>query len=160
MIHNIDIVLLNLEKLNHLKEVELKNSRPFFAKVDISNEYSAFIPFRTSFSHPFGFVNQRYKTSAGKTVNKGLDYTKSIIINNREISEYIISSTTIPAWEYRKVKENVNVIAKRYLDYVERYIREHKKEIITGRPSHFTKFSTLKNFHKELQVFENDEQDC
>lgn len=106
------------------------------AIVYISNCIKFGIPLRSNMRHKSGF----------KTVDqKGLDYSKAIIIPD---DKYIDSVFNIPSDEYKKIQDTENFINKKFKKYVERYIKaiNNKDENIIWE----YRFSTLQNYHTEL----------
>lgn len=112
--------------------------------------YLICIPYRSEISHSFSYLFK--KSHKSKKHNSGLDYTKILIITNLE---YIgTKDAIIDKDEYIETLKSFEKIKKDALKYVEDYVAHIKKEKIM-HPKLFKRkysFSTLKYFHKELEL--------
>lgn len=97
------------------------------------------IPLRSGIKHRHAFMTV-------KGGNKGLDYTKAVLLLKDEyISE---SAFKIPEVEFILIKEKSHHIIGEFTKYVERY-----KKGITNSDENILRayqFSTLQNYHNEL----------
>lgn len=108
------------------------------------------MPYRSEISHKYAF---RFKDSQRAKLHKsGLDYTKIIIISNKE---YISDDTAlIDDDEYVETIHNIEQIKSGALKFVEDYV-EHVKGHRLLNIREFNRrysYSTLQYFHKELGV--------
>lgn len=140
---DIKIVILHTHLMNHLEEkLDKGESRPYYCKVEITDQYSAFIPFRSNIKHSHCF-----KTS--KQEDKGLDFTKSIIINKEDEIHWIKQVTAIENKQWKKIQNSQKKIKFLYLNYIHKYKKHIQKQDFENS---IVKFSTLKNYHKELDI--------
>lgn len=137
------IVILNTNLIQNLKEKLDKNeSRPYYCKVEIDTKYIAFIPFRSNIQHKHCF-----KTNPSEL--RGIDFTKSIIVEKSDEIHWIKEVTSIESQQWKKIKQNQDMIKFLYLNYVKKY----KKLVIKGDiENSIVKFSTLQNYHQELDI--------
>lgn len=108
------------------------------------------MPYRSEVSHKYAF---HFKDSQRAKLHKsGLDYTKIIIISNKE---YISDETAlIDNDEYVETIHNIEQIKSGALKFVEDYV-EHVKGHRLLNTREFNRrygYSTLQYFHKELGV--------
>lgn len=113
-------------------------------------EYFICIPYRTEVSHKYAYHFKKSRRS--REHKSGLDYTKIIIICNKE---YIDNKDAfVDKDEFNETMINLEQIKQEALDFVEDYVKHIKKEIVL-HPSEFKRryqFSPLKYFHQELGI--------
>ena len=133
------------------KEILEKRKRAYNCLLFQSHyEYFICIPFRSEIKHSYAFHFKKSKRS--KLHKSGLDYSKIIIINNKD---YLDSSTAIvDKDEYNETLQFLRKIKKEALDYVDNYVAymNHKETI---HPEEFKRrygFSTLQYFHEILGI--------
>lgn len=102
------------------------------------------IPLRSHLNHKFGFVSERSDEG-----NKGLDYTKALLIQK---DEYIARAYKIPTLEFTHLNDNKEKIQNDFIKFVERYVEAIKKGDQNVLRNY--RYSTLKNYHKELGIEE------
>lgn len=101
-----------------------------------------------------GFIikKQRIILENGKyrDIKKGLDYQKAVILQdiNQDLAE---RSFIIPNDEYLMIQDNEQSIYDSFKAYVEKYMNDHGK-LTTQQFARDYAFSTLQNYHKELNL--------
>ncbi|VAW86575.1 hypothetical protein MNBD_GAMMA18-413 [hydrothermal vent metagenome] len=126
-----------------LKETMAKKDRGYGVLPVEINGITFAIPFRSNMNHKNGF-----KTVFHNGAWNGLDYTKAIIIDKKDLKNEAFKLRRND--EYLKVKNNKNKIQKQFEKYVSNYVAlVSKKEKI--RVSRFG-FTTLQNYHAELGI--------
>lgn len=143
MNHNINIVILKKKffELRKLKDVlHDKKGRPYLMLKVRLNELDFLIPFRSNINHKHSF----------KTIkNKGLDFSKVLILKDQsDIKQHIL---LFDDNEYQIINSNFKVIKKRLISYITKYKKALLKPYIK-RNKLLIKYSTLKNYHKELNI--------
>ena len=128
-----------------------KSDRPYNCLL-IQTHYDYFIcvPYRSEMQHNYGY---KFRNSIrSRHHSSGLDYTKIIIVSN---NEYIDTTTAlVDNDEYIETMQNLPKIVREAQAFVDDYIAHCKEEVVL-HPSEFRRrysFSTLKYFHKELQI--------
>lgn len=129
-------------------EIENKSNRPYMVMlIQIENNTFA-IPFRTNVKHNNCY---KFKKSSRPTNSiTGLDYSKAVIINN---NKYIGPAARINDMEYTELDTNNHIIIKQFSSFVAGYIKYAKKELNEYQAGKY-KYTTLKYFHKELNIEE------
>lgn len=127
-------------------EIEHKTTRPYMVLlIKIENNTYA-IPFRTNIRHKYCY---NFKKSNRDTQSvTGLDYTKAVIVNDVNM---ISQKATIDNKEFVELNNKYYFIISQfkkyvfgYYDYVDGKLNEyHSKKY---------KYSTLRYFHKELNI--------
>lgn len=141
--YNLDIKKIKLDLSidvddNNLNIIQKKN-RPFYLEIDVSSNYSAFIPIRTNLPHSNGFITKNY----GKN-KSGLDYSKAYIVNKKNSSDYQLSTSTISTSEFKKISNNQKLIAiefKKFLFKINTLINTYQN--LTVREKRIVDFSSL-----------------
>lgn len=131
-------------------EIEIKKSRPYnFMLFETKYDYFVAVPFRTNVKHnnAFKFVG----SSRNRAGASGLDYSKLLIIKNpNDIGE----KTDIEKDEHSILVKNIVKIGIEINEYIDDY-RNHILGIKKMGKNKFKNryiFSTLKYFHKELNL--------
>ncbi len=126
-------------------ELEKKKTRPYAQICLISYSDLTFaIPLRSHIKHKYAFFTNKEKT-------KGLDLSKSIVINdlnkyvNMELIAYIdIKEFSILEYQEKKIKTKLEIYIKKYIKAL-KYQNDNKNKLLC-------KMSTLQYFHKELGI--------
>lgn len=133
-------------------EILTKANRPYTCLV-LQRQNGCFIciPFRSSIKHDSAFLFTGTKRS--EKTRSGLDYKKTIIINNKD---YIESEGTavVDSDEYAEVAKNIKIITAEIEQYITAYIN-HINGTVALHPREFArkyKFSTLPYFHNLLKL--------
>ncbi len=133
-------------------EIIRKNTRPYNCLL-MQSSYGYFIciPYRSNVKHKYSY---KFKYSErSKRTHSGLDYTKIVIVRN---PDYIGNSdAVIDADEYRETRDNIDFIKKDAQSYIDNYvqsIRYNSREYNSKNFQRIYGFSTLKYFHKELEI--------
>ncbi len=114
--------------------------------IKIAQDLRFGIPLRSHLKHKHGF----------KTVGqKGLDYSKAVLISE---AVFIGQSFKIPSDEYKKIKEKEHHIKARFQKYVTQYIKL-ANEGDDGALQQSYRYTTLVNYHKELNINPPDTAD-
>ncbi len=113
-------------------------------------DYFICIPYRTEIRHEYAF---HFTTTARSKLHRsGLDYSKIVIIANKD---YIDSKDAIiDKDEFKETMVNLERIKKEALEFVEDYVK-HVKGIELLHKREFSRrygFSSLKYFHQELGI--------
>lgn len=138
------------------EEIIRKDFRPYNCLlIQSCYDYFICIPYRSHMNHKFGY---KFKYSArSRRTHSGLDYTKIVIIKN---SEYIDKSdAVVDADEYRETRDSIEYIKKDSQTYIDDYINHLLCKSNKYDDREFERayrFSTLKYFHKELGIENND----
>lgn len=127
-------------------EIEHKTSRPYMVlliKID-NNTYA--IPFRTNIRHKYCY---KFKNSNRDSQSvTGLDYTKAVIVND---ANFIGNKANIDNKEFVELNSKYYFIISQFKKYVQGY-----SDYINGKLNQYEQrkyqFSTLKYFHKELNL--------
>jgi protein AbiQ len=128
------------------EEILTKEDRPYYVLLLEVGNLTYAIPLRSHITHPYCFIADN---SSGQ--NKGLDYSKSVVIIDYE--KYVDPApVTIRQYEYNVYKQREYLIRKQFSSYVSLY----KKEVLRRLKnpalpvSALCCFSSLKYFHREL----------
>lgn len=115
-----------------------------------NNGYYICIPYRSHISHRYAF--HFHHTKRSKKQRSGLDYTKIVIITDREYlgTENIV----IDQDEFVETRKNIRYIARNADKYVEDYIKHMRGKDLLDVREFRRKYgcSTLVYFHKELNI--------
>ena len=136
-------------------EAMRKKSRPYYFSVDLENGFSAVIPLRSSFSHPYGFVTKKV-TERGLARSSGLDFTKSLLFQTSSLDSIKMRKVAIDRHEYKKINQNQARIKDMFIEYVDEYRRAYVLNrdgaLITNKHKLLLEYSTLKNCHTIIGV--------
>ena len=128
------------EKYKSCKEILQKQKRPYAVHLVKYNNLTFAIPVRSNIKHDFS-----YKTVG----NKGLDFTKTVIITDLK---YLSKNTAvINREEYVKLDKNRNFIEKKMLSYLKAY-KKALKTPDTNKNNTILSNSALQYFHEELGI--------
>ena len=119
-------------------------------------DYFICIPYRTEIVHKFSY---RFKNSKRSKKHKsGLDYTKIIIVKNKEYID--AENAIIDRDEFKETNINIERIKKEALLYVEEYIYGLNDKNFMNKKENVRKYgySTLKYFHNELGIAKYTEE--
>jgi len=136
------------EALDLIQNNWIENKTRGFGLVIINiNELTFAIPLRSNIKHKASFVTK--KSHVGNSLGKGLDYSKALLITK---SSYILTEEPflIPTDEYISINNKENYIIKSFEKYVSKYISAVKNNDTNILNSKIYRFTTLKNYHKEL----------
>lgn len=127
-------------------EIERKQERPYIVcLVNIDNNTYA-IPFRTNIKHKCCYT---FKNSSRDTkCSTGLDYSKAVIVND---DKFIGDEAIIDNKEYVELSNKYYFIIKQFTSYLQGYFKYANGEANQFEAKKY-KFSTLKYFHKELNL--------
>lgn len=125
-------------------EIENKANRPYMVMlIQIENNTFA-IPFRTNVKHNNCY---KFKSSSRQTnTTTGLDYTKSVIVND---NKYIGEPARVNDMEYIELDSNYHTIIKQFTSFVKGYIKLINGTLNKYQANNY-KYTTLKYFEKEL----------
>ena len=96
-----------------------------------------------------------YKTIKEKNKSKGLDFTKTVIIN--DLKYLSKQPARINQEEYLKLDKNRHFIEKKMLSYLKIYKKALQKPN-TNKNKNILSKSTLQYFHKELSILSREEE--
>lgn len=136
------------EEHKHLKEIMIKKSCPYFMYTLIIDDVEFAIPLRSHIEHENYFFTGN--TPEGDIC--GIDYSKAVIITDKEI--YLEKTKAkIRPQEYKMIVGKEHLIKKAFLKYVKKYKKAYK--IVSQNKGSQTekdlcKYSTLQNYHNEL----------
>lgn len=138
---------------NKYSEIMKKRERPYNCLLLQSHyDYFMCIPYRSNINHNNAYL---FKNSMRSRINKsGLDFSKMIIIKNLK---YIgTSNVVIDKDEYNETYHNIEKIVNNAEKYVDTYVDYlmNKKAMHEKEFERKYRFSTLKYFHKELNILE------
>ena len=131
-------------KEKNLVEIMEKEKRPYLILILTIKNIDFAIPFRTHIKHNYCFKTIQHSDEEWS----GLDYTKSVIITENDIDNKI---SHIKPFEFSLIKQNIGKIKTEFKKYVEGYITTKK---LNKELTEKYKFSTLQNYHKELNISE------
>ena len=135
-------------KYKNCKEILYKPKRPYAVHLIEYNNLIFAIPIRSNITHEFS-----YKTIKEKNKSKGLDFTKTVIINDLQ---YLSKQPArINQEEYLKLDKNRHFIEKKMLSYLKIYKKALQKPN-TNKNQNILSKSTLQYFHKELNILFNE----
>jgi hypothetical protein len=98
-------------------------------------------------------MNFPIKTIKEKNKSKGLDFTKTVIIN--DLKYLSKQPARINQEEYLKLDKNRHFIEKKMLSYLKIYKKALQKPN-TNKNQNILSKSTLQYFHKELNILFNE----
>jgi hypothetical protein len=117
--------------------------------IKIDNHLFA-VPLRSNIQHPNCYVTAKNENN---TV-KGIDYSKAVIITNRDLDQ--TRKATINNDEFNVLKGKDRVIAAQFAEYVKEYKliieKQNSNTDLFDHEKKFIKFSTLQNYHLELDI--------
>lgn len=142
------------QDFSHYAEIEYKEDRPYILLIVTFNDLDFAIPFRSYISHNYCFKTIKAPTIVnGRETWSGIDYSKSIIVFDKE---YISTAVpTIRDEEFNNIKFKEFVIKKKFVDYINQYIDSFSKIQLSAHRNRdllLCKFSTLQNYHRELKI--------
>ena len=123
-------------------EIEHKRFRPYIMLILQIDNLTFALPMRSHIKHKYAYITDAEN-------NCGVDYSKAVIINDEE--KYIAKiKPNIRENEYKALFGKEYIITKEFSKYLSNY----KKSIIAkaDRTKYMYKYSTLKYFHKELNI--------
>ena len=135
-------------KYKNCKEILYKPKRPYAVHLIEYNNLIFAIPIRSNITHEFS-----YKTIKEKNKSKGLDFTKTVIIN--DLKYLSKQPARINQEEYLKLDKNRHFIEKKMLSYLKIYKKTLQKPN-TNKNQNLLSKSTLQYFHKELNILFNE----
>ena len=135
-------------KYKNCKEILYKPKRPYAVHLIEYNNLIFAIPIRSNITHEFS-----YKTIKEKNKSKGLDFTKTVIIN--DLKYLSKQPARINQEEYLKLDKNRHFIEKKMLSYLKIYKKTLQKPN-TNKNQNILSKSTLQYFHKELSILFNE----
>ena len=135
-------------KYKNCKEILYKPKRPYAVHLIEYNNLIFAIPIRNNITHEFS-----YKTIKEKNKSKGLDFTKTVIIN--DLKYLSKQPVRINQEEYLKLDKNRHFIEKKMLSYLKIYKKALQKPN-TNKNKNILSKSTLQYFHKELSILFNE----
>lgn len=135
-------------KYKNYKEILYKPKRPYAVHLIEYNNLIFAIPIRSNITHEFS-----YKTIKEKNKSKGLDFTKTVIIN--DLKYLSKQPARINQEEYLKLDKNRHFIEKKMLSYLKIYKKALQKPN-TNKNKNILSKSTLQYFHKELSILFNE----
>ena len=135
-------------KYKNCKEILYKPKRPYAVHLIEYNNLIFAIPIRSNITHEFS-----YKTIKEKNKSKGLDFTKTVIIN--DLKYLSKQPARINQEEYLKLDKNRHFIEKKMLSYLKIYKKALQKPN-TNKNKNILSKSTLQYFHKELSILFNE----
>lgn len=161
-VNEFDYQVLHLSRLFYsdypnppYKEMLMKDKRAYNCLL-IQSCYGYFIciPYRSQISHKYAFMFK--KSIRSRTHKSGLDYTKIVIIQNKDYLDD--SQALVDKDEYNETRTNINRIQQEAQEFVDDYITYMKgnEKISKEEFKRRYRFSTLKYFHKELGIRKTD----
>ena len=108
------------------------------------------IPLRSGMTHKNNFPTVISKDELQKTVRKGLDYSKAVIITEERFVS--TSPFKIPQEEFLKISKSEHQIIMKFTKSISRYITAVKNQDQNVLREY--KFSTFKNYHLEFGLIE------
>lgn len=137
-------------KYKNCKEILYKPKRPYAVHLIEYNNLIFAITIRNNITHEFS-----YKTIKEKNKSKGLDFTKTVIIN--DLKYLSKQPVRINQEEYLKLDKNRHFIEKKMLSYLKIYKKALQKPN-TNKNKNILSKSTLQYFHKELSILSREEE--
>jgi len=137
-------------KYKNCKEILYKPKRPYAVHLIEYNNLIFAIPIRSNITHEFSYK----KTIKEKNKSKGLDFTKTVIIN--DLKYLSKQPVRINQEEYLKLDKNRHFIEKKMLSYLKIYKKALQKPN-TNKNKNILSKSTLQYFHKELSILFNED---
>jgi hypothetical protein len=136
-------------KYKNCKEILYKPKKPYAVHLIEYNNLIFAIPIRSNITHEFS-----YKTIKEKNKSKGLDFTKTVIIN--DLKYLSKQPVRINQEEYLKLDKNRHFIEKKMFSYLKIYKKALQKPN-TNKNKNILSKSTLQYFHKELSILFNED---
>ncbi|MDU1912589.1 type III toxin-antitoxin system TenpIN family toxin [Fusobacterium sp.] len=134
----------------NLKEIMIKQNRPYFMYQLIIDGVEFAIPLRSHIDH-----NDYFFTGySPEGDNCGIDYSKAVIITdkNRYLEKTLVK---IRKTEYLMIIGKEHLIKKGFLKYIKKYKKAYKI-VSQGKGSlveqDICQYSTLQNYHNELGI--------
>lgn len=130
-------------------EILRKYERPYTCLLlEIYNNFVC-IPFRSSIKHDEAFIFQN--SSRSKKSRSGLDYKKSVIIDNMSYVEFN-GRAIVDSDEYTDTMRNLHIIVSEITRYIDTYIKHvnGKRQLHIRDYNRKYQFSTLPYFHDLL----------
>lgn len=143
------------QKNPHLKEVENKNNRPYSVFLITIDNIEFAIPLRSSLQHnnffsSLNITNKEKKDNAySKKGNVGLDYSKSIIIQNANDIRNDTGIVFVSEKEHNYLKGKEYLVKVGMEKYIKKYIKAYDKQHIRSN-KFLCDYSTLQNYHEEI----------
>jgi protein AbiQ len=103
------------------------------------------IPLRSKIHHNECFKVD--KDGLTENVKTGLDFSKAILLDKEE---YIFNTYKIPLLQLNVLRDKEYIIGTKFKKYVNKYIKAVKKQDEHKLKTY--KFSTLQNYHTELNI--------
>ena len=132
-------------------EILKKNSRAYTCLLFQTHyDYFICIPYRSEIIHNYAYHFRNSKRSVKH--KSGLDYTKMIII--KDLSLVDNKDAMIDKDEFKETVKNLEIIKRESLTFLEEYIRHCTGEKLLSKEEYRRRyrFSSLKYFHKELEI--------
>lgn len=136
-----------IAKTAGLKETIHDKSRPHGIVTISVNGLTFAIPLRTNMSHPYGVVLDTVVKN-NKTLKRGLDFTKALIITDEatDLGPYY----SVPVSQKAVLIRQKKMIINQFQKYVGDYIHAVSNDITNTVNSGAYQYSTLCNYHAEL----------
>lgn len=136
------------------REILHKPTRAY-ACLLIQSKYGYFIaiPYRSEISHKYAFKFR--KSNRSKKHKSGLDYTKAVVISNREfISSF---SALVDKDEYMETRDNIETIKNEINEFIDDYINYQceRSSLSKNEFDRRYRFSPLQYFH-DILLAESD----
>ena len=133
----------------NLKEILYKGSRLYLGVVIEINNCRCFVPLRSEIKADSKYRKAGYLLPSSARKNAGLDFRKLLIIS--DLNHVTIQNKVgIPAVQKNKIYDEFDKISDRLNNYVQTYVKEVRRN--RASENYLYKFSTLKNYHKELNI--------
>lgn len=133
-----------------LKEALHDKGRPHGIVMLKVNNLNFAIPLRSNLNHRFGVVLDELKRD-GKTLKRGLDFTKAVLI--RDVETDVGKTYIVPKSQKTTLVKRKKMIISQFNKYVREYIGACERGAKRTLDSQY-KFSTLVNYHVELGISE------
>lgn len=131
------------EDYKGFREILKDEDRQYLHIVTTYRGNTFLIPFRSEMRHNYGFKFSR-------TDNKGLDFTKAIIIN--DLPKYVVlSKKNIPQYQHDLIVKNEEMIKRKFFRHVEDYCKAVQNDDMNVL-NRIGKYSPFQYFHKELGI--------
>jgi protein AbiQ len=125
------------------KETMKNPDRQYLHLVAQHRGHTFVIPFRSE-------INHRYCFKFSPNNNKGLDYSKAIII--QDMQKYAVpSAKPIPQYQHDLIVRKEATILRKFYKYVDDYCKAVQNND-TNVLNRIGKYSSLMNFHNELGI--------
>ncbi|MSU02147.1 hypothetical protein [Tissierella pigra] len=120
----------------------------FFLNIQYKNN-NIFIPLRSEIDLTRSIGTIGFPIPGEKRPNAGLDYRKILIINDISYIEFP-PHNIIPRSQEKLIIQSINTIQSQVIDYIKGYEKSFLKNRTTKDKKY--KFSSLCNYHKELEL--------